>query len=298
MARVNDGLLIVDKPSGPTSHDVVRTVRRRFGTRLVGHAGTLDPMASGVLLVMIGQATKLSPYLMLDNKRYRARVEFGMATDTWDRLGTTTERVTLARGTITQGAVAAALAGEMSRTEQTPPTFSAIKVAGRAAHRRRRAGEAVVLEPRNVRVHAATLLSFDETSASFDLLVSKGYYVRSFARDLGVRLRLPAHLSALERLASGTFSIHEAVSWPSGDIPPLLSLEAAAARTIGTAVLTERGTERARCGKVVEAEDFLQGPPARDPTGWLGATDGQLVAVGFRHSDNCYRVLRGFRPRG
>lgn len=253
-------------------------------------------MATGVLLLLVGEATKLSAHLTLETKRYLARVSFGERTDTLDRLGQVIEKRAMPKGSLTQPRLLDALAVELARQTQEPPAFSAIKVAGRIAHRRARLGEAVSLNPRAVSLHAATLVNFDETSATFDLLVSKGYYVRAFARDMGRFLELPAHLSSLQRLASGAFSIHEAIEWPPATPPPLLSLESVVERTLGSAALTPEGVARARCGKALEESDFVGGAPLRDPVGWVDATDGRLVAVGFRHSHNCHRVLRGFPP--
>ncbi|HZO15709.1 MAG TPA: tRNA pseudouridine(55) synthase TruB, partial [Polyangiaceae bacterium] len=172
-----NGVLVVDKPAGMTSHDVVARVRRVLSERRVGHAGTLDPMATGVLVVMVGEATKLAPWLTRDDKRYRATVELGIATATLDAEGEVTARAPLPAWWTTDEAearVAAALAVERARTEQLPPVFSAIKVAGRPAHARTRAGEEVTLAARRVVVHAIEVVARGSNTLELELLVSKG----------------------------------------------------------------------------------------------------------------------------
>ncbi|HVJ19071.1 MAG TPA: tRNA pseudouridine(55) synthase TruB, partial [Polyangiaceae bacterium] len=174
MVRVSgpDGVLIVDKPGGKTSHDVVAQARRLFGTRAVGHAGTLDPMATGVLLLLFGEATKLSPFLTADDKRYRAEITLGRSTDTFDAEGEITEeRVVPA---LEQSAVLAALSLERSRSEQVPPSFSAIKVDGQRAHRLSRQGRPPELPPRPVTVHSLELVALDATTLALEMSVSKG----------------------------------------------------------------------------------------------------------------------------
>ncbi len=285
-----DGLLVVDKPRGPTSHDVVAAARRLFGTRSVGHAGTLDPMASGVLVLLVGQATKLSGYVTLDEKEYRATVEFGRSTDTLDSEGRTLEE----RATsIDEAALHAALDGERERAAQVPPAFSAISIDGDRAHRRSRRGETVVLPPRPVGVRSLSIVSWDGRRATCDLAVSKGYYVRAFARDLGDALGVPAHLSALERRASGPYRLEEAVQWPAVVAPALMPLEDVARRTFGCARLTDVGAGRAACGKELTAEDFVGPPPGAEVAAWLDGA-GALLALGKLGPGGSFRVVRGF----
>jgi tRNA pseudouridine55 synthase len=291
------GVLVVDKPSGPTSHDVVHQARRLFQTRAIGHAGTLDPMATGVLLLLVGEATKLAPFLTLDKKRYLARITFGTSTDTLDAEGIEIDRVTLAPGLLTRARIERALDVERARTTQVPPSVSAIKVDGQCAHRIHRKGRAVELAPRSVRLHEATLVTFDDTSATFDLWVSKGYYVRALARDLGQAIGTPAHVSRLRRVASGAFSIDEAARWPANDDVVFKSLVEAAGAVLELARLTQRGTERARKGQRIASDDFVGRPPRADVAGWLDE-QSELVAIGSRNEDGTFRVKRGFRPSG
>lgn len=289
------GLLVIRKPRGPTSHDIVAQARRLFQTREVGHAGTLDPMATGVLVLLVGEATKLAAYLSLEEKEYRATVAFGRSTDTLDAEGITVDERPLAPGVPDADALDAALAAEATRTEQVPPAFSAISVGGKRAHRLARRGEAPLLEPRPVKVTSLRLVDHGPAIAIVELAVSKGYYVRSFARDLGVRLGVPAHLAALERLRSGPYRIDEAHPWPPAEPPPLVPLPDAARHVLPPALLTPEGVERARCGKRLGAEHFGEAVPAGPHAAWLGP-DGALVAIGQPDGEGGYRVVRGFRP--
>jgi tRNA pseudouridine55 synthase len=288
------GVLVANKPRGVTSHDVVKGARRLFSTRTVGHSGTLDPMASGVLVLLVGEATKLAAYLTLADKEYRATVTFGRATDTLDAEGQTTRETELGGDWLDEERLAAALRTERDRTEQTPPAFSAISVGGERSYRRARRGEDVALAPRVVRVERLDLVARDERSLSFVLSVSKGYYVRSFARDLGEGLGLPAHLSALVRTASGSFRLDDATPWPPPARPDLIDVSAAARLMLPAATLTSAGEERALAGKKLSEGDFIVAPSAPAISAWFAA-DGRLVALGAPHPDGTFRVRRGFR---
>lgn len=250
------GVLVVDKPRGPTSHDVVAAARRHFGTRRVGHAGTLDPMATGVLVLLFGEATKLSAHLTRDRKRYVARVAFGTSTDTLDAEGTVNRAKQLSPGWLSREALEAALRVELERTLQIPPLVSAIKVAGKSAHERARRGEILTLAPRDVRLHEAVVHRFDDRGLVIELLVSKGYYVRSFARDLGDGLGVPAHLAELRRSASGAFSLADARPWPLDEQAAPWPLVDVVRRALPTRTLTAEGAARARDGKALRPEDF------------------------------------------
>ena len=291
-----DGVLVVDKPGKATSHDIVAQARRIFGTRDVGHAGTLDPMATGVLLLLFGEATKLSGFLTRDSKRYRATVCFGRATDTLDADGQTTEEVPVAPEQLTEQAIQAALAGEKARLLQVPPAVSAIKVDGKRSYALARAGNAPELASREVRVTTLTLIARAGHELVVEVEASKGYYVRALARDLGLALGLPAHLSALRRLASGQFELADATTWPASSSAPLLATAEAARRTLPSAVLNETGERRARLGQVVEAADFLTpaAAPIAETVAWF-ASAGQLIALGHERSPGEFRVVRGFR---
>ena len=290
-----DGVLVVDKPGKATSHDIVAQARRIFGTRDVGHAGTLDPMATGVLLLLFGEATKLSGFLTRDRKRYRATVYLGRATDTLDADGQVTEEVPVLPERLTESALGLALAAEKARLRQIPPAVSAIKVDGRRSYALARAGNAVELAEREVQVASLSLIAHVGQELTLEVEASKGYYVRALARDLGAALGLPAHLSALRRLASGRFELADAASWPASPEVGLLSTAEAARRTLPCAVLTESGERRARLGQAVEGTDFteLSGAPLTETVAWFGSS-GALIALGQERSAGEFRVVRGF----
>jgi tRNA pseudouridine55 synthase len=289
------GLLVANKPRGMTSHDVVSGARRLFSTRAVGHAGTLDPMASGVLVLLFGEATKLAGYLTLADKEYEATVTFGRATDTLDAEGRTMREQPLAADWLDDAHLFATLEAERTRTKQEPPEFSAISVDGERAYRRARRGDAVSLAPRDVRVERLEVIARNELSLTFRLIVSKGYYVRAFARDLGAGLGVPAHLSGLVRHRSGPFRIGAAAAWPPSAPPNLMPLATAARLSLPCATLAHSGEERASHGQRLAPEDFAGEPPA-GTTAWFAA-DGRLVALGAGHPDGTFRVLRGFHDR-
>lgn len=291
-----DGVLLLDKPSGPTSHDVVSGVRRVYQTRSVGHAGTLDPMATGVLVVLLGEATKLSSYLTSANKGYRATVTFGRSTNTLDAEGETEHVVELASDWLEQNRerVAPALVRERARIEQVPPVVSAIQVGGERAHRAARRGAPPVLEPRQVRVDRIEELERKGNDLTLELDVSKGYYVRALARDLGETLGVPAHLSALRRLASGAFRIEAAHSWPFREPVPLLPLEDAARLALPVAQLLEGAVKRTRAGQPLVVGDFSAPPVDAGVSAWM-TPGGQLVALGEMR-DGTPMVVRGFKP--
>jgi tRNA pseudouridine55 synthase len=208
-----DGILVVAKPVGPTSHDVVGLIRRLSATKRVGHGGTLDPFASGVLPIFLGKATRLVEYHLGDRKRYRATVCFGASSTTDDLEG----ELTPSEGPgPTQEAVAAALAAFRGPIRQRPPDYSAIKVAGRRAYAMARAGQAVELASREVTIHAIEIASWDGSDpdrpvAVVDVECSAGTYVRSLARDLGATVGSAAYLGALVRTASGPFDLENAI---------------------------------------------------------------------------------------
>jgi len=209
-----DGIVIVAKPAGPTSHDIVALVRRLAATKRVGHGGTLDPFASGVLPVFLGHATRVVEYHLGDRKAYRATACFGGSSTTDDLEG----EITPATGPApTREAVEAALPGLIGTISQRPPAYSAIKVGGRRAYAMARAGETVELALREVTIHTLELVSWDATDpdrpiAVIDVECSAGTYVRALARDLGEMVGSAAYLGALTRTASGPFTLDGATS--------------------------------------------------------------------------------------
>jgi tRNA pseudouridine55 synthase len=218
-----DGILVANKPAGPTSHDVVALVRRLASTKRVGHGGTLDPFASGVLPLYLGRATKVVEYHLGDAKGYRATVCFGASSVTDDLEGDLTPAESPAP---TREAVEVALATFIGEISQRPPAYSAVKVAGRRAYAMARAGESVELADRRVTIHGLDLLSWDGSDASrpiatLDIRCSAGTYIRALARDLGAAVGSAAYLGALTRTASGSFTLDQAI--------PLDDLRSAAA---------------------------------------------------------------------
>jgi tRNA pseudouridine55 synthase len=206
-----EGVLAVDKPSGPTSHDVVGRARRALGVRRVGHTGTLDPFATGLLLLCVGTATRLAEFLTDLDKSYDAEAVLGISTDTLDRQGTVVAESEAWRDT-TRAEVEAALEGLRGPILQVPPQYSAKKVGGVAMHRRARRGETVALEPRPVTVRELELVEVDLPRLRLRVRCSSGTYVRALARDLGEALGVGAHLAELRRTAVGGFRVEDAVA--------------------------------------------------------------------------------------
>ncbi len=205
-----EGVLLVDKPTDHTSHDVVARVRRALQMRRVGHAGTLDPMATGLLIMLIGKATKISQYLISLDKEYEGTIELGKVTDSQDAQGRMLETRPVPE--LTEPELRKAMAGFLGDQYQTPPMYSAIKIDGVPLYKSARKGEEVEREPRFVRVSEFELTRFGLPSFDFRLRCSKGTYVRTIAHDLGQRLGCGAHLSALRRTATDKFNISQAVT--------------------------------------------------------------------------------------
>ncbi len=209
-----DGVLVLDKPTGPTSHDIVALVRRLSGVRRVGHGGTLDPFAAGVLPVFLGRATRMVEYHMADEKAYRALVVFGARSTTDDLDG----ELTLSEGVAPdREGVESGLEPLRGWLEQVPPDHSAVRIAGRRAYEMARHGEKPELKPRRVEIRSLELVDWDGSepsrpTATFEVRCSAGTYIRAIARDLGESLRCGAYLAALTRTASGPFRIEDAHS--------------------------------------------------------------------------------------
>jgi|HubBroStandDraft_3_1064219.scaffolds.fasta_scaffold180146_2 tRNA pseudouridine55 synthase len=304
-----DGVLVIDKPRGPTSHDVVWRLRRALGVRAIGHAGTLDPMATGVLVAAVGEATKLVPWLTAHDKSYEATIALGVETDTLDAEGAEGQRVppgvalceALGSGDAEASPlVRSALDAERSRTLQMPPAYSAIRSGGERAFARARRGEHVELEPRPVVVHRLRVLasSAEPPWLQVAMDVGKGYYVRALARDLARALGTVGHLTALRRTRSGCFvaADAQALDAPAEALRAAVEpLARAAARALPTARLSEVGARDARHGRPVLATDLEGCPGALTPCAWLDA-EGALVAVGQIEEGGLGRVLRGFGP--
>ncbi|MBF6590768.1 MAG: tRNA pseudouridine(55) synthase TruB [Ktedonobacterales bacterium] len=204
-----DGIFNINKATGMTSHDVVAHVRRLAHQKRVGHAGTLDPAAGGVLPVCLGQATRVAEYLSERGKAYRATIRFGVVTDTYDAEGTTLREAPVC---LTHEHIAATLPDFLGEQMQVPPIYSAIKRGGRPLYALARAGEAVTPEPRLVRIDALSIVDWQAPDLVLDVECGKGTYIRSLAYDLGERLGPGAHLAALTRTRSGSFTLAESLT--------------------------------------------------------------------------------------
>lgn len=205
-----DGVLLVDKPAGPTSHDIVDKIRRHFRLAKVGHAGTLDPQATGMLVIMIGRATKLASRLMAADKIYEGTIRLGIATDTQDADGKIVREAD--PGGITEEMLLAEMKKLTGDILQTPPMVSAAKKDGVPLYKLARQGKTVERNPKLVRIHEFTLRSFNPPRAEFFLHCSKGVYARTLCADIGEALKCGAHLASLRRKANGAFDIQHAYS--------------------------------------------------------------------------------------
>jgi len=205
-----DGVLLVDKPTDHTSHDVIARLRGKLKMKRIGHAGTLDPMATGVLIVLVGKATRASQYLMSLDKEYTGTVKLGQVTNTQDAEGEVLE--TRPVPPLTEDEVRAAMKTFVGDQYQTPPMFSAIKIDGVPLYKMARKGEDVEREPRFVRVSSFELTRFALPEFDFVLRCSKGTYVRTVAHDLGAKLGCGGHIAALRRTATGKFSVAQCLT--------------------------------------------------------------------------------------
>jgi len=272
-----DGILVVNKPRGLTSHDVVGRVRRLAQQQRVGHAGTLDPMATGVLLVCLGRATRLAEYLMDSPKTYRAVLRLGVETDTYDAEGQIVAQRPVAAGEPELRAALARFAGEI---EQVPPMYSALKRSGQPLYKLARRGLEVERAPRRVTIYAMALRAWQPPEATVEVRCSPGTYIRSLAHDVGALLGCGAHLVELTRLASGAFTLESAVALPDlrglADLKDLLRPLEAALQNMPALTLDADAARRVLRGQAIPAE------PANTPAGALvRAHDarGRLLAI-------------------
>ncbi len=205
-----DGIFNINKPTGMTSHDVVAIIRKHLKQKRVGHAGTLDPLASGVLPICVGQATRVAEYLSESGKAYQADINFGTATDTYDAEGTIT--ATASTADLTLNMIQETLEQFRGPQMQYPPLYSAIKIQGQPAYKRARAGEVIVLEPRPIVIHSLEILEWIPPRLTLAIECSKGTYIRSLAHDLGMQLGCCAYLEALVRTRSGPFTLSDSIT--------------------------------------------------------------------------------------
>ncbi len=207
-----DGLLLVDKPKGCTSHDIVDFVRKHFRLKKVGHCGTLDPMATGLLMLVIGRATKVQDLLMTEDKEYSGTLKLGESTDTQDAEGTVTSSQPVPE--LTEQQIDLAFSKFKGDFYQTPPMVSALKKDGVPLYKLARQGKTVEREPRLVHVYSYQITGVEIPRIDFVLRCSKGFYVRTYCHDIGAELGCGGHLSRLARIRSGNFSLDQAVTFP------------------------------------------------------------------------------------
>ncbi len=267
-------VLPVDKPPGPTSHDVVGAARRALGLRRIGHTGTLDPFASGLLLLCVGDATRLAEYLVGLPKRYEAVAELGAVTDTDDPTGAVVARSEAWRD-LGEDTIRAAFAAQAGRVLQRPPAYSAKKVAGERLYARARRGEAVEPEPVEVTVHELRVTAVEPPRVRFTVECSSGTYIRAIARDAGERLGVGAHLVELRRTGIGAFDV--------GDAVPLDALDDAGAVRAAAVTPLEALRHLPRVELDAAAEvDVRHGRPVPSPESGVPTGDVALLVRGNR----------------
>jgi tRNA pseudouridine55 synthase len=282
-----NGILCIDKPSGSSSAWLARSIGRRLGTLRVGHAGTLDPFATGVLVVLLGEATKLSRWITAHEKEYIATIQFGTETDTLDREGDVTKTTSISAGWLTPERLNEQWPHFLGEKAQVAPVYSAIRVDGKRLMHEARAGREVSPPERNVTCMSLELreLNVEKHQATVHMRCSKGYYVRSFARDLGRRLEVGAHLAELRRVRSGPFDLELGVSPEEASREHLVPL-GVALQDVPVISLNES-----------EEKDISHGRPIRaggtEPTALLVNAQGTPLAMAVRSAEEEWRVERG-----
>ena len=280
------GVLVIDKPQGLTSHDVVATARRTLGEKKIGHTGTLDPLATGVLPLAIGRATRLARFLAASDKDYEAGIRFGLTTDTYDITG---RELCRTDATPSQDDLMRALQTLTGEYLQAPPAYSAKKVDGRRAYNLIRSDRAVVLTPVPVRVTCAELLDFNGPSARIALTCSAGFYVRSFAHTLGQLAGTGACLEALRRTRSGDFTLESALRLDelsdATRVASRLITPSALLTDLPAVTVSERGLQHVVHGRELGSGDYAPAfPPPRfplPPERWVRLLDGRGDLAGM-----------------
>jgi tRNA pseudouridine55 synthase len=303
-----DGALLIDKPSGPTSHDIVAFVRRTLKISRVGHTGTLDPLATGLLVILVGHATRLSQFLVADEKEYLADVRLGIATPTYDSQslpGSDRGQTGVEGGSDPRSGIEGVLAEFRGTFLQTPPPFSAKKVEGVRAYEKARKQQPLELKPVEVTVHELEVLpgdrppdpdaGSDATLLRLRVAASSGFYVRSLAHDIGQRLGCGAHLEALRRTRAGRFRIEQACTLDAIErggtaLPCLLTMNTLLADMPAVA-LTAEGLRRAGNGNNLAPHHVNGRMPERDGHVRILKADGEVLAVAERRPDGLLHPL-------
>ena len=303
--KIAHGLLLIDKPKGHSSFDVIRDLRRITGVKKMGHTGTLDPMATGLLVICLGEGTKLVPYLTADDKSYEAEITFGLSTDSYDAEGKIVARDTwTSLKSLTKDKIQEVMLSFLGTQAQKPPAFSAIKVNGERLYEKARRGEEVEVPTRTVTFHEIDMLSYNGGNETDDLLpklrikvkCSKGTYIRSLAFDLGQKLGVNTHLSALRRTQAGAFTLSAAhnLKQINGDfLHDLLTPLAEALPQATHLSLNDEAVLAVKQGKMIPAPEGL----TNAELSLCRATDlqGRLIAL-LTFEKNKLKVLRGFNP--
>ncbi|MBC7841084.1 MAG: tRNA pseudouridine(55) synthase TruB [Gemmatimonadaceae bacterium] len=275
-----DGLLLLDKPAGISSHDAVLMARRALGEKRIGHAGTLDPFATGLLVLLTGRATRLLPYIPGEPKVYEATIKFGSETDTEDLLGIVTREA----APPSEMAVRSALPQLTGRIDQVPPAYSAKRVDGQRAYEAARAGVALELKPVTIAVHAWEMLAWRDDACDVRITCGGGTYIRSLARDLGRLVGSAAHVSALRRTRAGAFMVDAAqLATALRDVVPALRPPLDAVPHLPHVALTHDDVHRIRRGLDIAID---QAPSAiTTHVALVSADHGGLIALGERIGD-------------
>ena len=280
MGSTVDGILNIDKPQGWTSHDVVAWIRRVLKVKRVGHAGTLDPLATGVLLVCVGQATRVAEYLTASDKTYRAQIQLGISTDTYDTDGQIVETRPLPDD-LDRGAIWVALGRFVGDIMQAPPAYSAIKQDGVPLHRRARRGEDVRPAARPVCIHSIQLIDWTAPCLTVDVTCAPGTYIRSLAHDLGQALGSGGALSGLRRTRSGRFLAENALSpegvaeaYRAGELDTHLHPMSAALSQLAPVPVADEEIKRLRNGQPIAGH-----LPSLTREGYALSGDGAVVAI-------------------
>lgn len=293
---MKDGILVIDKPEGVTSHDVVNSVRRIAGTRKVGHAGTLDPFATGVLIVGINQGTKLLPFLQIDEKEYEATVRLGVETDTLDRDGRILRETQCP--SIGYEEMEKTLASFVGRQSQIPPIYSAIKKEGVPLYKLARKGIEVTVLPREIEVYGITLRTLDTPQVSFTVRCSSGTYVRSLARDIGIKVGCGGHLWSLRRIRSGRFGADKAIPLSMlkemGDKWADRAIALKDALSLPEVMVDPLKAEMIRMGKELDSENICSGAVLSGR--FMLTCNRELVAVAEVGKGAKLLLIRVFNP--
>jgi tRNA pseudouridine55 synthase len=257
---MNDGILIIDKPVDWTSHDVVGKLRKLLQTKRIGHTGTLDPFATGVLVMLIGKATRLAQFLDKDVKEYEAVIQFGFETDTGDLTGTETVKGT--KDKVSAEEIEVALQDFRGEISQVPPMYSAKKVAGKKLYELARQGVEIERKPVNITIYNLVLLETDGKTAKIQVACSAGTYIRTLAEDIGRKLEICGHLVSLRRIRAGKFEISQAVKIEEAEIAQLISMNDAVSHLFNLEISAEEVVDLGH-GKKISRELSIENNTVR-----------------------------------